>query len=156
MIQIAVPGRRTYRLEHVVLDLNGTVAVGGQLVEGLTERVARLRESIEVHLATADTRGRQSAIDAVLGITATRIAPQGEATQKASFVRQLGAQAVCAIGNGTNDAERLRAAALAIAVLGDEELAVETLNAADVVAPHPNGALDLLLDPPRVVATLRR
>jgi P-type E1-E2 ATPase len=156
MIEIAIPGRATYRLEHLVLDVNGTVSIGGQLVQGVAERVARLGESIEVHLATADTRGQQSTIDTARGLTATRIAPRGEATQKAAFVRQLGAEAVCAVGNGANDAEMLRAAALAIAVLGDEGLAVETLNAADAVASHINAALDLLLDPLRLVATLRR
>ena len=45
---------------------------------------------------------------------------------------------------------------LAIAVLGEEGLAMETLNAADVVVPHVNAALDLLLNPLRLVATLRR
>jgi P-type E1-E2 ATPase len=139
-----------------VLDVNGTIAVGGQLVEGVAERVTQLRESIEVHLLTADTRGRQHAIDAALGMRAARIAPQGETAQKATLVRELGGEGLCAIGNGANDAQMLRAAALAIAVLGEEGLALETLNAADVMAPHVNAALGLLLDPPRLVATLRR
>jgi P-type E1-E2 ATPase len=156
MIEIDVPGCGTYRLEHVVLDVNGTLTIGGELVEGVVERVTRLRESLEVHMATADTRGRQDAIDAALGLSATRVAPRGEAAQKASFVRWLRANSVCAIGNGANDAGMLRAAALAIAVLGEEGLALDALNAADVVVPHISAALDLLLDPPRLVATLRR
>jgi P-type E1-E2 ATPase len=139
-----------------VLDVNGTITIGGQLVAGVQERVARLRESLEIHMVTADTRGRQDIIDAALGLTATRIAPKAEAARKASFVRWLKSDAVCAIGNGANDAGMLRAATLAIAVLGEEGLALEALNAADVVAPHINVALDLLLDPPRLVATLRR
>jgi P-type E1-E2 ATPase len=156
MIKIDVPGRGTYRLEHVVLDVNGTIAIEGQLVEGVVERVNRLRKPLEIHVVTADTRGRQAIIEAELGITATRIAPRNEAGQKASLVRWLRAKSVCAIGNGANDAGMLRTAALAIAVLGEEGLALETLNAADVIAPHINAALDLLLDPPRLVATLRR
>jgi len=156
MIEIKVPGRGTYRLKHLVLDVNGTIAVDGQLVEGVAGRLAELRRSIEVHMLTADTRGRQQTIDAQLGIEATRITPEDETAQKASFVRELGGESVCAIGNGANDAEMLREAKLGIAVLGKEELAVETLNAADVVAPHVNAALDLLLNPLRLVATLRR
>jgi P-type E1-E2 ATPase len=155
VIEIEIPGRGTYRLRHLVLDVNGTIAVEGQLVEGVTERVAELRRSVEVHMLTADTRGRQQAIDAQLGMQAARITPQDEAAQKESFVRELGSETVCAVGNGANDAGMLREAKLAIAVLGAEGLAVEALTAADVVVPHVNAALDLLLNPLRLVATLR-
>lgn len=156
MIEIEVPGRGTYRLKHVVLDVNGTIAVDGRLVEGVAKRVAELRRSIEVHMLTADTRGRQQVIDAQLGMQAARITPQDEAAQKASFVRELGGESVCAVGNGANDAGMLREARLAIAVLGEEGLAVETLNAADAVVPSVTVALDLLLKPLRLVATLRQ
>jgi P-type E1-E2 ATPase len=156
VIEINVPGRGTYRLQYLVLDVNGTIAVQGQLIEGVAERVAELRQSIQVHLLTADTRGLQHVIDAQLGVEAVRIKPADEAAQKATFVRSLGSEGVCAIGNGANDAGMLRDAGLAIAVLGEEGLAVETLTAADVVAPHINSALDLLLNPLRLVATLRR
>jgi P-type E1-E2 ATPase len=156
MIEIEVPGRGTYRLKHVVLDVNGTIAVDGRLVEGVAKRVAELRRSVEVHMLTADTRGRQQVIDAQLGMQAARITPQDEAAQKASFVRELGGESVCAVGNGANDAGMLREAELAIAVLGEEGLAVETLNAADAVVPSVTVALDLLLKPLRLVATLRQ
>ena len=156
MIEIEVPGRGIYHLRHLVLDVNGTIAMDGQLVEGVAQRLAELRRLIEVHMLTADTRGRQQAIDAQLGIVAARITPKNEAAQKASLVRHLGRESVCAIGNGANDAQMLHEAKLAIAVLGEEGLAVETLNAADIVAPHVNAALGLLLHPLRLVATIRR
>ncbi|MDY7078074.1 MAG: HAD family hydrolase [Chloroflexota bacterium] len=156
MVEIKIPGRGVYCLGHLVLDVNGTIAMDGQLIEGVSRRLAELGRSIEVHMLTADTRGRQQAIDAQLGMEATRIMPKNEAVQKADFVRELGGETVCAVGNGANDALMLREARLAIGVLGEEGLAVETLNAADVVVPHVNTALDLLLDPLRLVATLRR
>jgi len=156
MIEIEIPGRDTLRLEHLVLDVNGTIAVDGQLVGGVAQRLAELHHSIEVHMLTADTRGRQQAIDAQLRIEAARIAAGNEVAQKAAFVQRLGGESVCAVGNGANDAEMLREAKLAIAVLGDEGLAVEALDGADVVVPHVNVALDLLLNPLRLVATLRR
>ena len=156
MIEIKVPGRDTYRVEHLVLDVNGTIVAKGELIEGVAQRLAELGRSVEVHMVTADTRGRQSAIDAQLGIEATRIQPGDEAGQKAAFVRSLGSDGVCAIGNGAIDAGMLREAKIAIAVLGEEGLAVEALNAADVIASHINSALDLLLHPLRLVATLRR
>ena len=156
MIEIMVPGRGGYRLEHLVLDVNGTVALEGQLIDGVTRRLAELRRLIAVHLITADTRGRQEIIDAQLGLEAVRIAPGDEAAQKAAFVQQLGGKSVCAVGNGSIDAAMLRDAELAIAVLGEEGLATSALTAADVVVPTINAALDLLLSPLRLVATLRR
>ena len=155
MIEIQVPGRDVYRLEHIVLDVNGTIAVDGQLIEGVAERLVKLRDSIQVHLLTADTRGRQKAIDAQLGIKAARILPENEAAQKAAFVADLGSEGVCAVGNGAIDAGMLHEARLAIVVLGEEGLAIEALNAADVVVPHISAALDLLFDPLRLMATLR-
>jgi P-type E1-E2 ATPase len=156
MIEIQVPGRGTYRLTHLVLDVNGTIATDGQLLEGVARRVAELRQLLKVHMLTADTRGRQRVIDADLRMEAVRIAPKDEAARKASFVHELGREGVCTIGNGANDAEMLRGAKLAIAVLGEEGLAVETLNAADIVVSDVNIALDMLLNPLRLVATLRK
>jgi hypothetical protein len=43
-----------------------------------------------------------------------------------------------------------------VAVLAAEGIAVEALQAADVVAVGPVDAIDLLLKPKRLVATLRR
>ena len=159
-MDIIIPGRKTAHLTHIVLDVNGTVAVGGQLVGGVREQVLALRQAgWEVHWITADTRGRQAALDEQMGWPAIRItadAVDGEAEQKASFVHDLGSESVVAIGNGSNDAAMLGSAALGIAVLGPEGLAVDALLAADAVAPSIHHALDLLLDPSRLVATLRK
>ena len=60
-----------------------------------------------------------------------------------------------AIGNGNNDADMLSAAALGIVVLGGEGSAVRPLMQADVFARDITDALDLLLNPTRLLATLR-
>lgn len=157
---ITIPGRGTYRLAHLVLDVNGTVACGGQLIEGVRERLLALRElGWQIHWITADTRGRQAALDKELGWPAVRIEagdPGGEASQKAAFVHKLGASQVVAIGNGSNDVVMLREAALGIAVLGPEGLAIDILLSADAVAPNIHAALGLLQDPHRLIATLRK
>jgi soluble P-type ATPase len=156
MIELDIPGRTQYRLAHLVLDVNGTLAVDGRLVGGVAERISALKGLLAVHLLTADTYGRQSEIDRLLDVQAVRLEKGDEAGQKGRFVRGLGAEGVAAVGNGANDAEMLKAAALGIAVLGGEGLAVETLLAADALAYGPLDALDLLLNPRRLVATLRR
>ncbi|HHJ06252.1 MAG TPA: ATPase P, partial [Anaerolineae bacterium] len=70
-------------------------------------------------------------------------------------VAELGPERVVAIGNGANDAAMLRRAALGIAVLGGEGTALSCLTAADVLASDINTALDLQLNPRRLLATLR-
>jgi len=155
-IYLDIPGREACRLDHLVLDLNGTLTVDGQVLLGVPERLAALSAELTIHLATADTRGRAAEISAQLGISLTRVEPGAEAEQKQALVERLGATHVIAVGNGANDGRMLSAAALGIAVLGPEGLAGEALRAADVVVSRIEDALDLLLRPARLVATLRR
>jgi P-type E1-E2 ATPase len=156
MIQVEIPGWNTLELEHLVLDLNGTAAVDGELHLGATERLPALAEHLTIHLATADTRGQAEEARSRLGALLSRIEPRAEASQKQALVERLGAANVVAIGNGANDTRMLSTAALGIAVLGPEGLAVDALRAADVVVCRIEDALDLLLFPQRLVATLRR
>ena len=156
MIRIEIPGRETLVLEHLVSDVNGTLAVDGQLLPDVASRIEALREVLQIHLLTADTHGKQAEIDRALGLEAVRVRPGQESEQKAAYVRRLGAARVIALGQGANDAGMLAAAALGICVLSLEGTAVETLLAADIVAPDVATALDLLLHPKRLTASLRK
>jgi soluble P-type ATPase len=75
---------------------------------------------------------------------------------KRRVVETLGARNVAAVGNGVNDVPMLRAAALGIAVLGTEGTSGELLRVATVVVRDIDDAIDLLLRPQRLVATLRK
>jgi P-type E1-E2 ATPase len=157
MIELQIPGRGIIQLDHAVFDVNGTLATDGVLIDGLAEKIAVLRGKLEVRLLTADTHGKQIEIDRQLRFMADRLRPGGrEREQKADYVRALGANKVVTIGNGANDAAMLKAAALGIAVMGHEGLAGEALTAADVVVFDIHAAIDLLLNPRRLIATLRR
>jgi P-type E1-E2 ATPase len=156
MIELSVPGRGSLRLQHLVTDVNGTLARDGVLIDGLTKRIAAIQDRLVVHLLTADTHGRQVTIDQQLNLRANRLTPGNEQEQKRCYVEQLGAECVVAIGQGANDAAMLKAAGLGICVMSDEGVAVETLLAADVVAPSILVAFDLLEKPLRLVATLRK
>jgi P-type E1-E2 ATPase len=156
VIELNIPGRGLIQIEHLVSDVNGTLAVDGQLIPGVGRTLAALQDRLVVHLLTADTHGRQEVIDRQLGLKAVRIPPGEEAAAKAEYLRRLGAAAVAAVGQGANDAEMLRQAAIGICVQSKEGLAVETLMAADIFAPDILSALDLLENPLRLVASLRR
>jgi P-type E1-E2 ATPase len=156
MIELNIPGRGLLELEHLVSDVNGTLAVDGQLLEGVVRSMNVLRDRLQLHLLTADTHGRQEIIDRQLNLQAMRIAPGEEACQKAEYVRSLGAERVVAIGQGANDAGMLKEAALGICVFSAEGAAIETLMAADLVTPDIHTALALLEKPLRIVASLRK
>jgi soluble P-type ATPase len=156
MIELSVPGRGDLYLEHLVMDVNGTLAIDGMLLEGVAKRIGSLRDRLEIHLLTADTHGRQASIDHLLNLSAVRILPGQEAEQKAGFVQRLGAHTVAAIGQGANDARMLKTAALGICILSTEGLAVETLLSADLFLPDILSALDLFEKPLRLIASLRK
>jgi len=156
MIELNIPGRGLLQLEHLVCDVNGTLALDGKLPDGMVRALTQLRDRLQVHLLTADTFGRQDAIDRMLNLTAERIQTGQESEQKAAFVRRLGAESVAAIGQGANDAQMLQEAGLGICVLSSEGTAVQTLLAADLVMTDIFDALELLKKPLRIVASLRK
>lgn len=156
MLAVDIPGFGRLNLEHLVLDYNGTLAVDGALVAGVPERLRRLSAGLRVHVITADTRGVARAALAGLPLELDILADGAEAEGKLDYVRRLGAHRVAAIGNGRNDALMLGEVALGIAVLEKEGLAVDALTSAAAVAPGIEAALDMLLDPLRLKATLRR
>ncbi len=156
MIELNIPGRGLIQLKHLVSDVNGTLALDGELMPGVADALLALRDRLELHLLTADTHGKQTAIDYQLGLQAVRIPAGGESECKAAYVEELGAEGVIAFGQGANDAGMLKAAALGIAVLSYEGLAVETLTTADLLVPDIQAGLALLEHPLRLVASLRR
>ena len=156
MIELNIPGRGRIQLEHLVCDVNGTLAVDGQLYEGLPRLMKALQDRLTVHLLTADTHGKQTIIDQQLNMQAVRVQPGKEAEQKAEFVRQLNAAQVAAIGQGANDAAMLKTAAIGIGILSAEGIASETILAADLIVPDIYTALTLFEKPLRIVATLRK
>jgi P-type E1-E2 ATPase len=156
MVELNIPGRGMIQLEYLVSDVNGTLAIDGKLLDGVARTLLRLTDRVEIHLLTADTHGRQDLIDQQLGVKANRIPPGGEAEAKAQFVRQLGSERVIALGQGRNDAEMLKEAAIGICIASPEGLAVDALLASDLVVPDIHAALALLEKPMRLVASLRR
>ena len=153
-VEVAIPGRkRPLRIEHVVFDFNGTLAVEGRLVRGVAARLKALAARADVVVMTADTFGMVGR--ALAGSPVAVHIVRGGA-EKRRFVESLGCRTVAAVGNGANDVPMLRAAGLGIAVLGDEGTSGEAVRVATVVARDINVAIDLLLKPQRLVATLRR
>ncbi len=156
MIEIEIPGFTRFQFRHLVMDVNGTIAKDGRLMGGVAELLTELRGKLEIHMITADTHGHQASIDKSLGFAAVRIPPHHQRKAKFDYIDHLGAGTVFAVGNGANDADMLQHAGLGVAVAGPEGAAAETLLKADVVVSDIRAALELLLYPKRLIATLRR
>jgi soluble P-type ATPase len=155
MITVVVPGYKELALNHLVLDYNGTLARDGRLFEGVATLLNKVAESLTLHVVTADTFGR-----AKVGLKTVRcklsiLAGGSQAEQKLRYVQDLDPNRTVAIGNGRNDRLMVKEAALGIVVVEKEGTALETLLAADVVCGSVSDALELLLNPKRLVATLR-
>ncbi len=155
MIEIKIPGYKTLQIEHLVLDYNGTLACDGQLIDGVSEALSRLAGQVSVHVVTADTFGLAGPQLTGLPCDLTILPSGGQAEAKRTFVQACGAGHTASIGNGRNDRLMLQEAALGIAVILGEGAAAETIAAADVVCLDIVSALELLLHPLRLQATLR-
>lgn len=154
MIVIEIPGREPLKINHVVLDYNGTAAVDGMLLKGVKERIARLKELAHVYVLTADTYGTVKRQCEPLGITVRTFPREGAAGCKEEIVKGLEGGVAC-LGNGFNDIQMFDAAQLSIAVLEREGMCAALLSHASVVVRSIEDGLDLLLKPDRLRATLR-
>ncbi len=156
MIQISLPGRnKTLKLKNLLLDLNGTLTVNGLLPEGVNERIELLKGKLDIYLLTADTFGVGKQIAEELGINFFRVSSECGGLDKKDFLNTLEPEKTAAIGNGYNDIMMLREAGFSIAVVGGEGCCMEALKEADIAVTNISDALDLLLNPLRIVATLR-
>lgn len=151
MISMTVPGRPPLELAHGIFDLNGTLALDGQLIQGVLPLFHQVAERLACMVLTGDTFGTAASLAETLRCP-VRVVQTG--ADKKRIIAQLQGQVV-AVGNGENDVAMLSEAALGIVVLGPEGTSTRALAAADLVVADIHCALQLLLSPARLTATLR-
>jgi soluble P-type ATPase len=155
MFEIDIPGFGLMRLEHLVTDFTGTLSIDGTLVPGIREQLSKISKFLKVHVVTADTFGK--AKGELEGVNCEFHLLHGEDhdVQKEDYVVKLGTERVVALGNGNNDRKMLKVARVGIALCLNEGCAKDALTSADILVTSANDALDLLLNPKRLKATLR-
>ena len=156
MFKLDIPGFKNLNLEHLILDFNGTLAVDGVIVSGVREIVTELSKDMRVHVLTADTQGTCRVALEGWPVDIHILEPGDEAEAKAAYLTALGRETCAAMGNGRNDEIMLEAAALGVAVMGEEGAAPGTMSAADVAVTGIISGLELFTRPKRLLATLRR
>ncbi len=156
MIAVELPQGRKITIEHVVFDYNGTLAEAGRMRDTVKKKLAALATQVHVAIITADTFGQaKQGLTDVTGIELIVLPEGATGKEKAQYVHDWGAENTVAVGNGVNDQAMFMVAGLRICVLGPEGANAGLLAASNIVVSSPDAALDLLLEPLRLVATLR-
>jgi len=155
MLDVDIPGFGSLRLEYLVCDFTGTISVDGKLLPTVKEKLNAIADFLKIFVLTADEFGK--AEEELRGVNCEVHIIKGPAIdiQKADFVKKLGVDRVVALGNGLNDRGMLKTARLGIVIVGQEGCAVESLIAAHIQVANPIDALDLLIHPRRLRATLK-
>ena len=154
MKTIDVPGYGSVELENVVLDLNGTMTESGDFIPGVLDALEALRaDGFKIYILSGDTRGNlgQTFEDAP-GIEAV---VTKNAQEKRAFVESIGPEQTVCVGNGNIDIEMFKVAKLYICTVQAEGATTKAMLQADVVVTHIGHAMEILLDPDKLIATLR-
>ena len=77
-----IPGAQELAIDKIILHLNGTMTVGGILVDGVKERIEKLKDQFTFYVFSGDTRGNGKRIADELGITLIKTGSGEEKKQK--------------------------------------------------------------------------
>jgi soluble P-type ATPase len=155
MLRVEIPGSGFLELEHFVTDFSGTLSEDGALLPEIKDKLNELSGKLKIHVLTSDTFGRAKKELEGVNCTLHVLEGKGHTIQKEKYVINLGADKVVALGNGNNDALMLMAARLGIAVCLREGCSKKAIEASQILVKSPTDAIDLLLLPKRLIATLR-
>ncbi|GJQ57204.1 MAG: ATPase P [Candidatus Scalindua sp. AMX11] len=156
MIEIEIPGFRKMTLEHLVCDYNGTLARDGIILPEVIPLIRRLSKMMKIHIVTADTFGIARKCLSGLPVRLSILPQVNQEIGKQAFIEKLGVMTTVCVGNGRNDNLMLKEAALGICLIQAEGANITTFLSADIVCTSAKDALELLLNPKRLIATLRK
>ena len=154
MKTIPVPGWGSVELENLVLDLNGTLTESGDFMPGVIDYLEKLNgKGFNIYVLSGDTRGtlrhafeRSPGIETIVTKTAR---------EKRIFVESIVAERTVCVGNGNIDVEMFKVAGLSICTIQAEGATPQAILQADIVVTNIKHAFEILLDPEKLIATLR-
>lgn len=152
-MQYDIPGSGPLHIKTIILDLNGTLSVGGVIPDGVASRLAAIKQlGIDLVLFTGNTRNDADDIATELGI---RWQLAKNAADKRDLALAMNPETCATIGNGLIDSELMQVVKLRIVTLQAEGVHTKTLQHSDIIVPTIVDALDLFIDQQRLIATLR-
>ena len=154
MKTIAVPGWGSVELENLVLDLNGTLTESGDFIPGVVDYLEKLKvDGFKIYILSGDTRGTLEHV--FPGSLEIEPVVTRTAQEKRTFVELIGAERTVCVGNGNIDVEMFRVARLSICTIQAEGASTQAMLQADIMVAHIKHAFEILLDPRKLIATLR-
>lgn len=153
---IEIPNFKNIDIKNILFDYNGTLAEDGKVPKEVQYLLQKICEQYNVFVITADTFGSVKKELKVFNLEVIVLSSYNHTEEKEKFLKSLGQDKTIALGNGNNDALMLQSAVVSIAVIGKEGCAKETFLASDIVCNCIKDAMDLLLHPKRMIATLRK
>ncbi len=154
MKTIAVPTYGILELENVVLDLNGTLTASGDLIPGVLDCLQTLRaQGLKIYILSGDTRGTLA--QTFEGFQGIKAIATKTAQEKKAFVESIGPEHTVCVGNGNIDVEMFKVARLSFCTIQAEGATTNAVLHADIVVTHIKHAFEILLDPDKLIATLR-
>ncbi len=149
-----IPDQPELDLRILLLDLNGTLAIGGKLVDGVSARIEALKQAgYEIYILTGNHRGNANEISQRLGIEYIEAHSSAE---KAEVTRRFPTENVVSIGNSRIDIGMFENSKLSIVTIQKDGVHSDVVSSADIVVTNINDALDMLLDPSILAETLRK
>lgn len=155
MLQINIPGIGDLQLTDLILDFNGTLALDGVLIEGVAQRLATLSKQLTLHVVTGDSHGTAKNQLVNTNCIITIVPSENQTEAKINYIKKLDLQRMVAIGNGYNNHQIVEMAKIGIIVMGEEGSSTKSILAADIAVSNILNALDILIFPSRLKATLR-
>jgi len=156
MIKLSIPGREfSAELNNLILDPSGILTPEPGLGEGVKNRIEALKDRLEIYLVASDPEGSEFELAETLGVNYFKVGDIEGAQDKLDLLNTIVPEETVVIGNGYSDTLVFEEAALAIVVIGQQGCSVQALKKADIAVNDVEEALDLLLKPQRIVATLR-
>ena len=154
-MRIVIPGYNTLDLKYLLLDYNGTIAVDGKMNTAVKNLIREISKELEVFVLTADTHGTAAAECKDLPLTLKTFPTDNAMYSKLDILNSLGTSSCCTVGNGRNDILMCENAALSICIMGEEGCCSKLIEHTHITVKSIENALELLLKPKRLIATLR-
>lgn len=155
MLEIDIPGRGKMRIENIVFDFNGTLAVDGKLNTKVIGEIIRVNKFLKVYILTADLYGTVQKQCAELDVNIKIFSGENTSVEKNKIVNKLGKEKSIVIGNGFNDILMMKNSILSIAVIGKEGASSQVLTCSDIVVNNIVDVFDMVHNTDRIRATLR-
>ncbi|MFH2144318.1 MAG: hypothetical protein ABIJ97_17960 [Bacteroidota bacterium] len=149
-----VPEVGEIEIKTLVFDLNGTISNHGKVIDGVVERMNKLKKSgFRLIMITSDQRGLGENTAESLGIEYFHAATSAD---KEKIILALDPMTIAAFGNARVDIGMFHHARVSIACIEGEGIHTEIFKFADILVKSINDALDLFLDHDSFISTMKR